>query len=452
MNVQDFDFNALFENLKDNPSEMYESEEIEFKNYQNENALHNSKELAEEISAISNLKGGIIIIGVKDSSEIKNSNWTEQLHGFCQVDLDTTKERIIGKIKPAVDLKLNYLDFEGKSYLCISIPHRNDSIVSTSSGKTCIREGKSSRPGSPDEIEQLVKSLQFYDWSAQDLHIDIDEALDPISLDEAFQDYIERREISDSEISKNSFLEAIGVTKNGILNNGGLMFLGKSNCIKKYLGNYEYRFTWKLKNGELKANEVWSECLWKCVKIAKRYFSNCNSKISFEFQGADYTFYQLDEIAFHEDFLNALVHRDYSHEGMVSINFTGNQLKINSPGNFYGGVNSENIVFHEPRHRNKSLAQTLMLFQLVDRAGVGITRIGLSSLKYGRAFPEFVSKSDNIEVIMEAEYLRTEIFVITRTKTDLGIVDLFILNSVYGTGSISTNELENRLKKITEKP
>jgi hypothetical protein len=93
-----------------------------------------------------------------------------------------------------------------------------------------------------------------------------------------------------------------------------------------------------------------------------------------------------------------------------------------------------------------------MLFQLVDRAGIGITRIGLHSLKYGRAFPVFSEKEDCIEVVMEAEYFRAGIFVINQRNQDFGIIELFILNSVYEFGYIHITELENKIRKITENP
>jgi ATP-dependent DNA helicase RecG len=452
MNFSKSAMEELFDKLKVFPSESFESETIEFKNYDNEKALHNAKDLAEEISALANYLGGMIIVGVIDSSDIKFQNWGDQLNGFCQVDLDTTKERIKGKLKPNIDLQLNYFEYDLKRYLCINIPKRRDSIISTTSGKTCIRDGKSSRPASPDEIRDLVKSLQFYDWSSEDIELPIAQALNQKSVKLAFIDYCNRRKISEDEITEIAFLESIGVTKNGILNKGGLLFLGNEFYIKKHLGNYEYRFTWKSKNGDLKINDVWSDSLWNSIYRAKAHFDICNSQMKIEFQGEIYTFFQLHDIAFHEAFLNALVHRDYSHSGMVSINYTDSQLKISSPGSFYGGINSDNIVYHEPRHRNKSLAHTLMLFQLIDRAGVGVTRIGLSSLKYGRSFPVFLEKEDSIEVVMESEYLRTEIFIITKGNPDFGIVDLFILNSIYGIGYILVSELESKLKKLTENP
>ena len=113
------EINLLLNSLKTNPSERFESETIEFKNYSNENALHNAKDLTEEISAIANRNGGRIIVGVIDSSDIKHNNWTQQLNGFQNVDLDTTKERLLGKIFPKIDLRLEEIIHESKNYLII---------------------------------------------------------------------------------------------------------------------------------------------------------------------------------------------------------------------------------------------------------------------------------------------------------------------------------------------
>ncbi|WP_132051949.1 RNA-binding domain-containing protein [Pseudocnuella soli] len=442
----------ILSKVKTLPSESIESEIIEFKNYANENALHNCKALAEEVSAFANKSGGIIIIGVVDSSDIKNKTWQGQLNGFERIDLDITKQRLTGKLKPFIDLKIHYYLFEGNNYLCIHVPKRTDTIVATAGGKICIRDGKSSRPASPDEITNLVKSLQFYDWSAEDIDIDIIEALDSHAVYAAKQDYCHRRKIDISEIETKAFLESINATRNGILNKSGLLFLGKSSFIRQYLGNYEYRFSWRTKSGQLVLNDVWADCLWNTITKAKTYFNSCNNKLSITYKGENFEFDQLDSDAFHEAYLNAMVHRDYSHSGMVSVNYTEKQLTITSPGGFYGGITSDNIVYHEPRHRNKNLASTLMLFQLVDRAGIGITRIGLRSLMYGRSFPKFIEKDESIEVVMDAEFFRPAIFVITRLVNSFGVVELFILNSVFGVGHISIPELEKRLRKIVEKP
>ncbi|MCB0369924.1 MAG: putative DNA binding domain-containing protein [Bdellovibrionales bacterium] len=443
----------LFESIRSAPSEEFESESIEFKEFASENALHNSKELAEEISAIANKNGGIIIIGVRDSSNVQNNDWNSQLVGFDIIDLIKTKERINGKLDPSLDLYLENIDFDSKNFLIIHVPYRRDFLVATKSGKVCIREGRSSRPMSTIEITEAVKKLQNYDWSAESLfELDVTGSLDSNSLNNAYNDYIKRKGIKE-EISKNNFLEAIGVTRNGVLTCGGLLFLGKEKLIQEKLGNYEYRFSWKTKGGKLIKNEVWISNIWEAVSKTLEFFEDCNRNIEIELNNNKYQIPLLDKIAFHEAFLNAIVHRDYSGDGMIAINFTGNKIKISSPGTFYGGVTAENIAIHEPRHRNKLLARILMLFQLVDRAGMGVQRMGLRSLIYGRKFPVFKEIEDSVEVTMDAEFLIPEIFVVTEPNIDeFGLTELLILNSVFETGYIDVQELQKILKKVVHDP
>ncbi|WP_288955967.1 RNA-binding domain-containing protein [uncultured Polaribacter sp.] len=443
----------ILEILKTIPSENIESENIEFKNYESERSLHNSKDLADEISAIANQKGGKILIGVVDSCEVKNNNWSSQLNGFDLVDIDTTKERLLGKIRPKINISLRNIEFEGKNYLEITIPNVVHSLVSTSSGKVHIREGKSSVPCEPYQIQQLVKNLQSYDWSSEDLNLDIIDSLDSDAVMEAKIDFCKRKLIDFTQLGDLEFLESIGATKNGILNRSGLLFLGKSDIIKKNLGLFEFRYSWKKRTGELIINDVWDDCIWNSINRAKIHFKKCNELLPLEYEGKNYVLSTLDEQAFHEAFLNSIVHRDYSVDGMTTVNFKERELVITNPGSFYGGVNSDNISYHEPRHRNKVLGKTLMNFQLVDRAGMGVLRMGLKSLLYGRELPTWTESEDNVEVRMAAEYFRTGVFLLTQIYIpDCSITDLYIINSTFEVGSISLKELTKNLKKIIPDP
>src|SRR5688572_25527962 len=98
---------------------------------------------------------------------------------------------------------------------------------------------------------------------------------------------------------------------------------------------------------------------------------------------------------------------------MVSTTYAQGRLTISSPGTFYGGITAENIRLHQPRHRNKALAKILMAHHLVDRAGMGVLRMSIGSLKYGRSLPEFREAHESVEVSMQAEYLRAAIAVIS---------------------------------------
>jgi ATP-dependent DNA helicase RecG len=441
----------ILDRLCNEPSESIESDTIEFKYYSSEAALHNAKDLADEISALANLKGGIILIGVRDGSNVPYRKWAEQLSGFTHVDLHTTRERLRGKLKPFIDINLVEISYDGKNYLLIRVPRCKDSLVTTTSGRVCIRDGKSSRPMTPDEIEQAVKNLQDYDWSSESLDLIPADALNTDAVQEALLDFTNRRNLP--ELDSANFLEAIGATHNGLLTKCGLLFLGKIDVIREQLGKYEYRFSRKSRGGILLVNDVWEDCLWETIKRGKTHFNHCNDMLKVVFEDKEYLFQLLDSVAFHEAYLNALVHRDYTIDGMVSVNFIGDRLEISSPGIFYGGVTAENIAKHDPRHRNKSLAKMLMEFHLVDRAGMGVVRMNINSLRYGRKFPSFIERDGSVEVTMQGEYLRIGIFILTKDEgTNYGVPELLILNAVYEIGVVSVQTLCKQLAKVVDDP
>ena len=450
--LYEYEIRQILHKAKSCPSEELESESIEFKGYANANALYNSKELAEELSALANLEGGAVIIGVRDNNDVQHNQWEDQLRGIPDVDILEAKERIAGKLRPSVGLEVTNLNYEGKIYVIVQIAKSHETLVSTASGKTCIREGRSSRPMLPFEIEMAVKSLTRYDWSSDFPEGTLADVIDEKSLAEAMEDFQSKRGLA-SPPTREGYLEAVGATQNGRLTRGGLLFLGKEASVRDALGLFEYRFSWKKPNGELLINDVWAGNLWNAIRRAEGFFDNCNSTQTFKSGETVFEAPLLDRVAFHEALLNSMVHRDYSIDGMTSITYSGNEIRIHSPGTFFGGVTAENIAKHEPRHRNKNLARILMTHNLVDRAGMGVLRMGLGSLRYGRAFPEFREQSNAVEVKLEAKYLRPAIAALgIQNADDWGIPELLMLNSVYETGVVSIDILERRLGKLVDSP
>ncbi|MBS1572356.1 MAG: hypothetical protein JST62_08205 [Bacteroidetes bacterium] len=76
--------------------------------------------------------------------------------------------------------------------------------------------------------------------------------------------------------------------------------------------------------------------MWNSIQKAKKHFHLCNQKQTIAYNGQDYDLTPLDEQAFHEAILNAVVHRDYAIDGMITINYKGDELVITNPGKFYG--------------------------------------------------------------------------------------------------------------------
>lgn len=95
------------------------------------------------------------------------------------------------------------------------------------------------------------------------------------------------------------------------------------------------------------------------------------------------------EEAFREAILNALIHRDYLEQGSVYFHHRPNEMVISSPGGFIGGITPENILHHEPKARNRLLAEMFQKIGLVERAGIGRRRIFIPTLSYGKRPPRY---------------------------------------------------------------
>ncbi|MEG0187643.1 MAG: hypothetical protein RR668_03185, partial [Algoriella sp.] len=84
---------------------------------------------------------------------------------------------------------------------------------------------------------------------------------------------------------------------------------------------------------------------------------------------------------------------------------------------------------------------------------MGVLRISLNSLKYGRDFPQWKENQNTIEVKMPSEYIKAPIFILTQKYlTNCSIMDLYIINKLYEKGFVSVTELELDLKNIFKNP
>ena len=438
---------------REHPSESLESETVEFKLYKSQKMFCDSlNDFSTDVASFANACGGVIIIGVADSHKVSDRQWQQQLVGCEPMDLIEISARLRGNLTPSINVKFEDHLFDGKRFILVRVPQSRDAVVGTRGGKYYRREGRSSLPMTADDIVKAVKRLEKYDWSAEELPADPIKSLDENSLRAARHQY--RRRLNASEdIGLPQFLEAVGATRDGRLTKGGLALLGRRKVIQRILGAHEYRFSWKAPDGKLLANEIWDGCIWDAIQQAKSLFIKFNQETSIEWQGQTYRELLYNPDAFHEAFLNAVVHRDYTSDGMVSVTVHERKLTIASPGTFYGGITPENIARHEPRHRNKCLANMLLAFSLVDRAGMGVQRMGLYSLKYGRRFPLFEVIEDSVRVSLDGQYFKKGICMLPEAQSGkYGIPELLVLNRVYEVGCVPLVDLVNIIGRVSDRP
>ena len=442
------EISILLEKIKNSPSEQIESETLEFKEYITKNNFYNNtKSIAKAISAFSNKNGGCIIIGVKDSSNIRNKEWNTQLKGCEAIDETSASQKIRKNLSPEINLEIKNHFYQEKNFIVIKINKSFDTLVSTASGSYYIRDGRESRPMRPREMEIVMKNFTTYDWSGDIIdEIIIEDSLDFDTVDRAIEEYRNIKEFS-LKMKHDIFLESIGATIDGKITKGGLLFLGTKESILNHVGSFEYRVSEKTINGDLKTNEIWTGSLWEAIEKTRELFQRIIHYKTVPYDKRKYTISILDKIAFEEAFINALVHRDYMVDGMVTVDFLENIVSITNPGTFYSGINSDNIFIHPPRHRNKALSNIFMKFQFMDKAGVGRSRMTINSLKYGRGKPIFYSGNNYVKVVLESHSIKEEVYALTLLY-NYGILELGIINELHEKNIVSADSIINKFKKI----
>src|SRR5699024_955589 len=105
----------------------------------------------------------------------------------------------------------------------------------------------------------------------------------------------------------------------------------------------------------------------------------------------------LPERAVREAIVNGVAHREWTDEKPTMVEHIGRTLRVTSPGGFYGGVRSDNIINHPPVSRNKDLSHLLATLRIAERQGVGVDRMFADMIRHGHPSP-VIEEVDGVSV------------------------------------------------------
>ncbi len=96
----------------------------------------------------------------------------------------------------------------------------------------------------------------------------------------------------------------------------------------------------------------------------------------------------LPEQAVREAVVNGLAHREWGIIAPTTVEHIGRTLRVTSPGGFFGGVTSANIITHPSQSRNRAFTELLAAIRVAEREGVGVDRMVKEMLRLGHRSPE----------------------------------------------------------------
>ncbi len=361
-----------------------ESKTLEFKE-----KLPQKDQILKTIVAFSNTCGGKLIIGVSNDLEII---------GIDDNDIFKLKDDIISLIYegcyPNILPEIYTMTVQDKLLLVIEV-FRGNLIPyylkkATRKNGVYIRIGATNRIASPENIMELERQRNNISY---DEEINYNVNFDSLDLTPIYSQFEKQNKSIDINKLKNMKL---------IKEEQGKLY--STNALLIILGFYEHSM---IKCARFKGTTM--EVFTDKKEYGGDIFSILNNSLSFiqnhiNLRGEIKGLYRVDtyEIpteALREALINALIHRDYTHQGRdIKVGIYDDIVNIVSPGCFPFNIKLEDIYNGRSECRNKTIANLFKELELIEKWGTGINRIIDLCKKHNIEKPIISEKNDFIDI------------------------------------------------------
>ena len=386
------------------PKENAACEWKEFKNLKNAVTGEKGKDIASYVSAIANMEGGHLIIGVKDATlrivGIQNfhdytpENIRQRLLGRC-TNLDSEGFRI----EPL------RADDTGQTVWVFHIPRHRLRLPVYAHDKAWQRLDDALVEMRPERLAAiLAEPVDSNDWSAQSVQGATLADLDPVALALAREKFAEkyRNATFASEIAswdESTFLDKAKITIQGGITHTALLLLGKAES-SHFLPTLA-QITWKLVGEEQAYEHFGPPFLLATTQVLHR-IRNIGYKLFPEHQLLATEVSKYDTRVILEALHNCIVHQDYLLRSRILVTERLDRLVFENAGGFFDGKPEDYFDGEQTptRYRNPWLTQAMVSLNMIDTVGLGIRTMIL--LQRNRYFPlPDYSKSEANKVVLE---------------------------------------------------
>ena len=400
-------------------------------------------EMARDVVAFSNLKGGFLFVGIVDETKEVNENFVYDDNKIFELI-----KQIQDRTTPTITLIPHRIRVNDTDLLVLEIPFSTQ-MHRTSKGEYLIRNNDGNRPIEPHEIAtiQAEKGLIVYDQKTWDVS---GEWMDEGRL-QTLRRMIETKNNESPYLDKTDedLLDSLGMVKEdgGKVKptTTGILFVGNNKALRE-LPYYEVKYIHYFSDGTYKPYEYKGNI----IEVAQ----DCFTQLKAEIRQKEYIFglfreYVEDysEIVIRELLVNALAHRDISRQQIIEIRKydDGGYLEFESPGRFPEGVTVENYL-RKTNPRNPNVMDILREIGLAEKAGSGFDKIFTDLLKKGKQLPEPEETDTSVIFRIKAEVSSEKLIELSllyenQTGKSLKLDQLFVLSEIVRRGKVKLSEL-----------
>ena len=361
-------------------------------------------DIASYISAIANVNGGHLVVGVEDKTlniigirkfaGYTKENICERLIGFC-AHLNSEDFRVEEIVT----------DDTKKTIWIFHIPKHRPRLPVHAHGHPFQRIGDSLVRMLPERLSAIVEeSIEYFDWSAQAIEgaaiSDLDEEALKVARDKFKERNVSKPWHDDIDgWNWETFLDKAQLTAGGVPTRATLLLLGKPTSVH-LLSPHPAQITWNLADEE--AYEHFGPPFLLTTTHLLRRIRNHPQKLFPKNQLLAVEIQKYDSRVILEALHNCLAHQDYERQSRIIVTEKLDRLIFENAGSFFEGNAEEYFKgAHRPnRYRNLFLANAMVQINMIDTMGYGLrTMMRLQRSRY-LPLPDY-SKSTERSVTLE---------------------------------------------------
>lgn len=435
------------------PKENEECEWKEFKEMKHAFKGHEGQDVISYVSAISNMEGGCLVMGVEDQSldivGIDNYNY----------DAEKVRLRLLSECAnlPSEGLKLEEFRTSDTNKLVwvLTIPKHDFRQPVFAHNKPWMRVDDSLVFITTSRRNAILSETQpVDDWSAKIIPGATINDLNPKAIAKAREKFTELHPQRADEIASwddCKFLDKARLTSRGHITNATMIILGKEEN-EYLLSPYVCKIRWSRRTGDSERDTFKIFSIPMILAIDEVANQISNEPYVYTIQGSMFpeTMDKYDVFTLREPLNNAIAHQDYSCQARIEVvEIPDQKLIFRNHGQFIP-ESVEDVVtkdIPESRYRNPFLVEAMRNVKMVETEGGGIKKLFVQQRKRFFPMPKYDLGNNQVVCEIESRVLDETFAKILVNNPSLSLAEIMLLDKVQKHIPISDDALELLRKK-----
>ena len=427
------------------PEENARCEWKEMKNLKNSFNGKEGNDVLSYVSAIANMEGGELVIGVKDQTlDIVGTDLSAlTFNGFAATPLTATfklVEQCVNLSSEGLCVEEFITEDTQKTVWIIHIPKHQPRRPVYAHRKAWQRIADSLVEMTQERMQRILSepSAVFGDWTANIIEDATIDDLDPDAIRMAREKYTERHERRAKEIESwddATFLNKAKITRAGKITNAAIILLGREES-EHFLSPAVCVIRWKLLAKEDKNKDFHNfhvPMIKSVEEITTGYIRNNNYVYTVSGNIFPENMMRYDVFTLREPICNAIGHQDYGMGARIELlEYEDEKLVIQNYGQFIPN-SVEDVVEKDcpdSRYRNPFLMEAMCNIGMAETEGGGIRKLFVQQKKRFFPMPIYDLSGQKVRCEIQGKVLDENFAKILVNNPTLSLPEIIMLDKV----------------------